>query len=176
MTSNSKLIPYLWLSWLLLGVFGSYIYFISNPSPIISKQRRCLCPNWKWLNRWLCHKLYYWIIRHCRLRPRHHPPFLGGSFFSSYHCNKHQRWRRGGACDRALFERHWMDQFFSGCKDIYRSWEFECVSKTVRDSFYDGDNIDFLQLQRLMSSFTNLDHVANLPDLTHIEKNCVARY
>ena len=69
-----------------------------------------------------------------------------------------------------------MDQFFSGCKDIYRSWEFECVSKTVRDSFYDGDNIDFLQLQRLMSSFTNLDHVANFPDLTHIEKNCVARY
>ena len=37
----------LWLSRLLLGVFGSSIYFISKPSPIISKHRCCSRPNWK---------------------------------------------------------------------------------------------------------------------------------
>ena len=40
LTILSELILSLWLSWLLLGVFGSSFYFISNPSPIISK---CFC-------------------------------------------------------------------------------------------------------------------------------------
>ena len=59
-----------------------------------------------------------------------------------------------------------MDEFFSGCKDGYCPWEYEGVSKTGRDIFCDEYNQYFLQLEILMSSFTKLDHVANVSDLT----------
>ena len=59
-----------------------------------------------------------------------------------------------------------MDDFLSGCKDRYCPWESEGISKTARDSFCDDENRYLLQLHRLLSSFTKLDHVANVADLT----------
>ena len=59
-----------------------------------------------------------------------------------------------------------MDDFFSDSKDGHHPWESEGVSKTARDSFYDDNNRYFLKLQRLMYSFTKLEHVANVDDLT----------
>ena len=106
LTSNSDLIPYLWLSWLLMGAFGSYIYFISNPSPIILKHRHRPRPNWKRSKRWRRHKLNYWIVRRCRRRPRHRPPCLDGSFFPLPHSTKHRRIRMLKARCR-LTRRHW---------------------------------------------------------------------
>ena len=47
LTSISEMILSLWLSWLLFGVFGSSIYFISNQCPIISKHCCCSRPNCK---------------------------------------------------------------------------------------------------------------------------------
>ena len=60
-----------------------------------------------------------------------------------------------------------MDEFFSGRKDKYCPWEYQGVSKTARDSFYENDNQYFLQLHILLSSFTKLHHVANEAELTH---------
>ena len=41
------------------------------------------------------------------------------------------------------------------------------MSKTARDSLCDEKNQDILKLQILLSSFTKIDHVANVADLTH---------
>ena len=60
-----------------------------------------------------------------------------------------------------------MDELLSGSKDGYHHWEYEGVLKTDRDSFCDGKNRYFFQIHRLMSSFTKLDHIANVADLTH---------
>ena len=62
-----------------------------------------------------------------------------------------------------------MDGFFSGSKDGYFRWGYEGVSKTARDIFCDEENKYFLQLHRLLSSFTMLDHFANVADLTQRE-------
>ena len=59
-----------------------------------------------------------------------------------------------------------MDEFLSSSKDRYCPWESEGVSKTNRDIFCDEENRYFLQFQILMSSFTLLDHVANVSNLT----------
>ena len=59
-----------------------------------------------------------------------------------------------------------MDEVLSGCNYGYRPWGSEGVSKTARDIFCDDKNLDLLQLQRLMYSFTKLEHVANVDDLT----------
>ena len=82
LTSTSELILSLWLSWLFLGVFGSSIYFISNPSPIIVERCCRFCPNWKRSKRLCRCKLHYWLVHHCRRQPRHRPHSLYGSFFS----------------------------------------------------------------------------------------------
>ena len=166
LTSNYELITSLWLSWLLLGVFGSSIYFIPNPSPIISKLFRRPHPNWKLSKRWLHCQFHYCFACHCRLQPRHCPPHLDCSFFPSPHCNKHRRWGRDRECAGDFFERLWMDEFLSGCNYGYWPWGSEGVSKTARDSFCDEENQYFLQLHRLLSSFTKLDYVANVADLT----------
>ena len=57
-----------------------------------------------------------------------------------------------------------MYEFFSVIKDGYRPWESEGVSNTARDSFCDDKNQYFLQLHRLLSSFTKIDHVENITD------------
>ena len=95
LTSISELILSLWLSWLLLGIFGSSIYFISNPSPIILKRRCRPCPNWKQVNICRRHKLHYWLVPCCRHRPKNCLPRLHGSFFPLPYCATHQRQRRG---------------------------------------------------------------------------------
>ena len=136
LTSICELIPYLWISWPLLGVFGPSIYFISNPSPITLKRRRLSRPNWKWLKKWRRRKLHYFSVYYCRLQPKNHPPCLGGSFLLSHYCDNHWIWRRDRACAKYFFNRRWMDDFFSGRKDGYRTWESEGVSKNARDSFY----------------------------------------
>ena len=51
-------------------------------------------------------------------------------------------------------------------KDGYSPWESEGVAKTSKDSICDDENIYFLQLKILLSSFINIDHVANVADLT----------
>ena len=63
-----------------------------------------------------------------------------------------------------------MNEFLSGRKDGYCTWEYEVVSNTARDSFCDDDNQDFLPLQRLLSSFTKIYHVTNVADLTQRSK------
>ena len=68
---------------------------------------------------------------------------------------------------RAFFKYRQMDEFLSGCKDRYCPWESEGISKTARDSLYDDKNQYILQLQIFLSSFTNIDHVANVADLTY---------
>ena len=121
LTTNSELIPSLWLSWLLMGLSGSYIYVITSPSPIISrkKSRRHPPPNWKRSNIWHHRKLHYWLVRHCRRQPRHRTPCLDGYFFPSPHCTKHRLYRRGRARARALFKRRRMNECLSGRKDGY---------------------------------------------------------
>ena len=47
---------------------------------------------------------------------------------------------RGGARAKAFFDHCLMDEFLSGRKYGYLPWEYECVSKTARDSFCDDDN------------------------------------
>ena len=59
-----------------------------------------------------------------------------------------------------------MDEFLSGRKDGYCPWESEGLSKTARDSFCDDENRYLLQLHRLLSSFTKLDHVEKFSALT----------
>ena len=54
----------------------------------------------------------------------------------------------------------------SSFKDGYSPWESEGVAKTSKDSICDDENIYFLQLKILLSSFINIDHVANVADLT----------
>ena len=166
----------MWISWLLLDIFGSSIYFITNPSPIISKRCCRPCPTCKW-SKILCRcKIHYWIVRCCRRQPNNRPPRFDGYFFPSPYCTKHWRWRSGRAHAKSLFKRHWVDEFLSGCKNGYCPWVSEGVSKTDRDRLCDDENGDFLQLQILLSSFTKLDHVANVSDLTQRAIFCVARY
>ena len=69
-----------------------------------------------------------------------------------------------------------MDEFLSDPKDGYLPWESEGISKTARDSFCDDENRDFLQWQKILSSFTKIDQVANVADLTQRYFFCVYRY
>ena len=120
LTSISKLIPSLWISWLLLCIFGSSIYFISNPCPIISKRRRRPRTNWKRPKIRRSRKLNYWLVRCCRLQPNNRPPHLDGYFFPSLCCAKHHRWvRGGGACTKTFSNCRHIDKILSGCKDVY---------------------------------------------------------
>ena len=57
---------------------------------------------------------------------------------------------RGRAHAKYFFASYHMDEFLIGRKDVYCPWEHEGVSKTARDIFCDDENIDFLQLHRLM--------------------------
>ena len=57
----------------------------------------------------------------------------------------------------------------SGFKNGYRPWESEGVSNTARDIFCDEENLDLLQLHRLMSSIFKIDYAANISDLTKRE-------
>ena len=166
LTIISEIIPSLWISVVLLGIFVSSIYFISKPSPIISKHCCCPHPTWKRPKRWRRCKLHYWIARRCRHQPKNRPTCLYGSFFSSPYCVKHRRWRRGRARSKAFFKSRRMDEFFIGRKDVYHPWESEGVSKNARDSFCDKENLDFLQPHILLSSFHKPDHVANFDGLT----------
>ena len=59
-----------------------------------------------------------------------------------------------------------MDDFFIGRKDEYFLSESEDVSKIAIDSFCVEKDRYLLQLHRLISSFTNLDHDADVSDLT----------
>ena len=140
LTNTSELIPFMWILWLLLGVLGSFIYFISNTRPIILKHLLRPCPNCKRLKRWSRHKLHYWLVCRCRRQPRHRPTCLGGSLLPQQQFTKYKIWRRGRACDRAFFKRLRMDEFLSGRKDGYHPQESEGVSKTARDSFCDNKN------------------------------------
>ena len=73
LTSIAELIPSLWISWLMMGVFGSYIYVTTNQIPIISHNNCLFCPclNCKWSKRWCCRKFHYWLIHCCRCQHRH---------------------------------------------------------------------------------------------------------
>ena len=124
LTCIAEPIPYLWISWIMMGVFGLSIYVTTNQSPIISRnnRRRCPHPNWKRLNIWSCCKFHYWLIRRFRRQPRHRPPRLDDYFFPSPHCNKHQSWYIGKARAKVLFKRLRIDEFFSGRKDGYLPW------------------------------------------------------
>ena len=161
-----ELVLSLWLPCLLLGVFLSSIYFISNPSPIISKRFCRPCPNWKRSNRWCRCKLSSWLVCRCRRQPRQSPPRLDVSFFLYPHYTNHWRCRRGGAHAIDFLDCRWMDKLFSGRKDGYRPWVYEGVSNTARDSFCDDENKYLLKLQRLLFSFTKLGRVENISDLT----------
>ena len=170
LTSTFELIIYLWLSWLMMGVFGSSIYVITIPSPIMSckKRRHLPHPNWTWPNIWRLRKLHYCIVCHCRCLPNNRPPRLDVSFFPWPYCAKHRLWRRGGSHAEDFLKRRRMDEFLSGRKYGYLPWEYEGVSNTARDSFWDDNNRNFLQLKILLPSFTKLDHVENVTDLTQI--------
>ena len=109
LTSNYELIPSMWLKYLLLGVFGSYKYFVSNPRSIISKRCCRPCPNWKLTNIWCRRKLHYCIACRYRRQPRQCPHCLYVSFFLLPQCTKYQVCRRGGAHARAFFDRRHMD-------------------------------------------------------------------
>ena len=169
MTSIYEFITSMCIFWMLLGVCGSSICFISNLGPIISKRHCFPCTYWKLSKKWLCCKLNDWLVHSCRLRPKNLPPRLDGSLFLAPYCDKHRRWRRDRARAKAFFNRRQMDNFFCGRKDGYCFWESEGVSKTSRDSLCDDENRDFLQLHRLLSSFTNLDHVETVSDSTQKE-------
>ena len=122
LTSISEMILSLWLSWLLLFVFGSSIYFISNTSTIISKRRRFPHPNWKRSKKWRRCKLHYWLVCSCRLRPKNRPCSLDGSFSPLPYCANHRNWIRGRERAKAFFNRLQMDGFLSGHKDGYYPW------------------------------------------------------
>ena len=62
-----------------------------------------------------------------------------------------------------------MDEVLSGHKNGYRLWEYLDASKTARDSSCDDKNQYLLKLQRIMSSFTKVDHIANVSNLTQRE-------
>ena len=150
--------------------------FISNPSPIISKSCRCPRPNWKRPKKWHHCKLHYWLVCCGRHQTKKRPPRLDGSFFPPPYCAKHRRWMRVMARDKVLCKHCLMDEFLSGCKDGYRPWEYQGVSKTASDSFCDNENRYFLQLHGLLSSFSKLEHVSNVYDLKQREIWCVVRY
>ena len=102
LTGTQELKPFLWMSILLLGVFGSSLFILfEQPSPAYSKQRcRRPQPNWKQVRKWRRRALLLGLVRRCRCRPRHRPPRLDGSFFPSPHCNRLWRWRMKRACTR----------------------------------------------------------------------------
>ena len=128
------------------------------------KRHRCLLPNWKWSNIWCHRKFHYWIVCNCRLQPRHCNTCLYVSFLPLSHCNNNRRWRRGIAHAKSFFNHRCTDAFFSGNKDGYCLWESEGITNNNRDSFCDDKNQYFLQLHRLLSSFTKIDHVENITD------------
>ena len=159
LTRFSELILSLCISWMLLGVIGSSIYFISNQTTILSKRRCHLRPNWVFPKKCRCCKLHYYIICRCRSRPKNRPPRLYVSLFQLLYCASTQHWRREREHVKDFFKGLHMDGFLSGHKNGYHPWESECVSRTSMDSFCDDKNRDLLQLHRLMSSFTKLDHL-----------------
>ena len=82
----------------------------------------------------------------------------------------------GRARDRVLFESRHMDEFLSGPTYGYLLWESEGVSKTARDTFCDDDNRYFFKWKWLLFSFTKIENVANVADLTQRDFFCITRY
>ena len=152
----------LWISCLCLGVFGSYIYSIWNPSSIISKScHRCHPrPNWKQSKNWHGHKLHHWLVRNCRRQNKNRPPRLDGNFFPSPYCVKHRRWRRDRARGKSFLKRRRMDELLSGRKYGYCLGNLKAYQRLLGIVFV---------MTRIEISCNFTDYCPNLQSLTMLQ-------
>ena len=99
-----------------------------------------------------------WFDFQCRGRTRCRPPRLDGTFFLSSCSRKHTRWKRGILRAHKFFSSARLSKFGQGLRSVRRP--YVGLSKPTLDGFCDGHK-DFLQLYRLLSTFSTVDHVKN---------------
>jgi len=119
--------------------------------------RRATC--WRWRS------VPYGLITRCQRRPHCRPPRLDGTFFLSSCSRIHTRWKRWRLRAHKFFSSARLSKFGQGLRSVRRP--YVGLSKPTLDGFCDGHK-DFLQLYRLLSTFSTVDHVKN-------EQSCVNR-
>ena len=134
----------------LVGRFGGY----SPQRRRVRKPR----PNHRRATRWRRRSVPYGLISRCRRRPLCHPPRLDGTFFLSSCSRKHTCWKRGRLRAHKFFSSARLSKFGQGLRSVRRP--YVGLSKPTLDGFCDGHK-DFLQLYRLLSTFSTVDHVKN---------------
>ena len=140
------------------GVFG---WLAGGKNGGYSPLRRCVQkphPNHRQATH--CHRrsVPYGLISRCRRRPLCRSPRSDGTFFLSSCSRKHTRWKRGRLRDHKFFSYARLSKFGQGLRSVCQP----CVglSKPTLDGFCDGHK-DFLQLYRLLSTFSTMDYVKN---------------
>ncbi len=106
------------------------------------------------------------MISRCRRCPHCCPPRLDGTFFLSSCSRKHTRRKRGRLRAHKFFSSARLSKFGQGLRSVCRP--YVGLSKPTLDGFCDGHK-DFLQLYRLMSTYSTVDHVKNAQSCV----NCV---
>ena len=143
-------------------LWGVYLFC---KSPYCKPRRRSYRPPWKRVNKFLRHRLHYSLVQCCCCRHGQRPCRLNGSYFPSPHCNKHRRWRRRNTMSRARHKRR------RTVKELFLNPSIDPpfqIKKEVPDATlasFCGVSQGFLSLPRLMSKFTEMDHVQNVEKL-----------
>ena len=83
---------------------------------------------------------------------------IGWYFLPKPYSRKHTRWKRGRLRAHKFFSSARLSKFGQGLRSVRRP--YVGLSAPTLDGFCDG-HTDFLQLYRLMSTFSTVDHVKN---------------
>ncbi len=98
------------------------------------------------------------MISRWRRRPRCCPQRLDGTIFLSSCSRKYTHWKRGRLCAHIFFSSAHLLKFGQGLHSACQP--YIGLSKPTLDGFCDGHK-HFLQLYRLLSTFSTVDHVKN---------------
>jgi hypothetical protein len=115
-------------------------------------------PNHRRATCWRRRSVPFGLISRCRRRTRCRPPRLDGTLFLSSCSRKHTRWKRGILRAHKFFSSARLSNFGQGLRSVRRP--YVGLSTPTLDGFCDGHK-DFLQLYRLLSTFSTVDHVKN---------------
>ncbi len=117
-------------------------------------------PNYRRATRWRQRSVPFGLISRCRRCSCCRPPRLDGTFFLSSFSRKHTRWKRGRLCAHKFFSSARLSKFGQGLRSVRQPYAYVGLSTPTLDGFCDGHK-DFLQLYRLLSTFSTVDHVKN---------------
>ena len=156
------MLPSLWQPIILLfSSVDALVAMCEDTTPIIRTQRCPFRPHWKKARRWKRRRLPYGLVVCCLHRPFDRPCRLDGSYFQSPASNRHRRWRRRNLRARTRYRRtskaRKLCQFLTPTTDGHFHLPIEVTMDQIT-SFCMSNQHDFLQLPKLLKSFTHNTH------------------